>query len=387
VLYGTTTDTSFNFGQRPFSYTPPTGFVALNTYNLPASTITNGAAYMAATLITMTGSTQSVSSLAFQPDFLWFKSRASGSYNHALFNSVVGRQNGLCSNSTGSEASFGTSSAGNDLASFDASGFTVGPNQNFGVFSSGSASSVAWGWKAGTTSASNTNGTITSTVSVGATQGFSVVTYTGTGVTATVGHGLGVAPQMVIVKNRAAAESWRVGHSFMNGGSSPWNYYMNLNGTGAQAASSSVWNNTAPTSTVFSISNDSAVSGNGQSHVAYCFAAVAGYSAFGSYTGNGSSDGPFVYTGFRPRWLLLKNSSNATGYNWILIDSARNSYNVADTYLVPNNSNADTSGSSLVDFVSNGIKLRTSGAGLNNSGDTYIYAAFAENPFKNSLAR
>jgi hypothetical protein len=221
---------------------------------------------------------------------------------------------------------------------------------------------------------------------VGATQGFSVVTYTGTGVTATVGHGLGVAPSMIIVKNRSAVESWRVGHSFMNGGSSPWNYYMNLNGTAAQAASSSVWNNTAPTSSVFSISNDSAVSGNGNALVAYCFAAVAGYSAFGSYTGNGSTDGSFVYTGFRPRWIMIKRTDSAEV--WGMWDTSRDPYNTMPDYLNANNSNQELApGNVQIDSLSNGFKVRNTWVGYNASGGSYVYMTFAENPFKNSLAR
>jgi hypothetical protein len=190
---------------------------------------------------------------------------------------------------------------------------------------------------------------------------------------------------MIIVKNRAAAESWRVGHSSMNNGSSPWSYYMNLNGTGAQVLESSIWNNTAPTSTVFTISNDSAVSGNGQSHVAYCFAAVAGYSAFGSYTGNNSADGPFVYTGFRPRWVMYKRT-DTTG-DWAILDTSRDPYNVEQNRLFANLSNAETTGVTSLDGLSNGFKIRDSAGSCNASGGTYIYAAFAEVPFKSALGR
>jgi hypothetical protein len=375
---------SINFGQQPFTYTPPTGFVALNTYNLPASTITNGAAYMAATLYTGNGSTQSINnavgSTSFQPDFVWIKSR-SVAYNNYLEDSVRGAGKDLSSNATDAEATYSL------LSSFNSNGFTDFTNGTYLASNQSGATYVAWQWKAGTTSASNTNGSITSTVSAGATQGFSVVTYTGTGVTATVGHGLGGAPSMIIVKNRSAVESWRVGHSFMNGGSSPWNYYMNLNATSAQAASSSVWNNTAPTSSVFTISNDSAVSGNGQSHVAYCFSAVAGYSAFGSYTGNGSADGPFVFLGFRPRWVMFKNTT--TGAGWLIFDSSRNTYNLTDLLLQANQANAEAGNSTdnPLDFLSNGFKLRYSNSATNASAEVYIYAAFAENPFKYANAR
>jgi hypothetical protein len=370
------------FGQRPFSYTPPTGFVALNTYNLPASTITNGAAYMAATTYNGNGGTaQTITNTngttSFQPDFVWIKSRNSASFSHRLYDSVRGAGIELYSNATNAESTVAQS-----LTAFASNGFTLGTDLNN---NQSSITYIGWQWKAGTTSASNTNGTITSTVSVGATQGFSVVTYTGTGVTATVGHGLGVAPRMIIVKNRAAAESWRVGHSSMNNGSSPWSYYMNLNGTGAQVLESAIWNNTAPTSTVFTISNDSAVSGNGQSHVAYCFAPVAGYSAFGSYTGNGSTDGPFVYTGFRPRFVIIKCTSDA-GQVWLLLDTSRSTYNVASENLIPNESSVESTNPRL-DFLSNGIKIRNTYGNQNTNGSTYIYMAFAENPMKYALAR
>ena len=367
-----------NFGQRPFSYTPPTGFAALNTYNLPASTITNGAAYMNAVARSGTGATATVA-IAFEPDFIWSKCR-SNAVDNLLFDDVRGLSSVLFSNLTLAEDTSNVYAV-----TTSSSGYGFGSNN--GINGSG-RTYVDWVWKAGGTSASNTNGSITSTVSVGATQGFSVVTYTGTGVTATIGHGLGVAPSMVIVKNRSAVESWRVGHSFMNGGSSPWNYYMNLNGTAAQAASSSVWNNTAPTSTVFSISNDSAVSGSGNALVAYCFAPVAGYSAFGYYTGNGSTDGPFIYTGFRPRWIMIKQSS-ASGEDWTIYDSSRNTYNSTNSVLYADTSSAEFTSNSYVpiDLLSNGFKIRTDGAGRNASSATYIYACFAENPFRNALAR
>jgi len=383
---GQTSDSAaVNFGQRPFSYTPPTGFVALNTYNLPTSTITNGAAYMAATLYTGTGASltvaNTVGSTSFQPDWVWAKSRSAAT-DHALYDSVRGVQKQIESNTTTAET---TETTG--LTAFGSTGFTVGA---LAQMNTSAATYVAWQWKAGTTSSSNTNGSITSTVSAGATQGFSVVTYTGTGVTATVGHGLGVAPSMIIVKNRAAAESWRVGHSFMNGGSSPWSYYMNLNGAGAQVLESAIWNNTAPTSTVFTISNDSAVSGNGQSHVAYCFSAVAGYSAFGSYIGNGTQGaGPFVFLGFRPRYVLVKNAS-VGGRDWHDYDSSRSPFNYSGSNILkPNIADAELTGRNdvQIDMLSNGFRLIGNDAGINESGATFIYMCFAENPFKNSLAR
>jgi hypothetical protein len=370
---------NINFGQRPFSYTPPTGFVALNTYNLPASTITNGAAYMAATTYTGNGSTQSISnsvnSISFQPDFVWLKSR-SNAYSHALFDSVRGATKQLSSDSTGAEATYA-----NSMTAFNSNGFSVGSDA---IGNGNTSTFVGWQWKAGTTSASNTNGSITSTVSVGATQGFSVVTYTGTGANATVGHGLGVAPQMVIVKSRSLATGWNVYHQYAN--ASPASGVMTLQTTDAFFANIA-WNSTVPTSSVFSIGPTGyGVNNSAATYVAYCFSAVAAYSAFGSYTGNGSADGPFVFTNFSPRWVMVKRTDTAD--DWFIIDTSRNTYNVATTALYPNSSSSETSnGFYNLDILSNGFKVRATNAVVNASGGTYIYACFASNPLKLSLAR
>ncbi len=191
-----------------------------------------------------------------------------------------------------------------------------------------------------------------------------------------------VAPKMIIVKGRSIAESWRVGHNSVNNGSSPWNYYMALNLTNAAAAASTVWNNTAPTSSVFSIGTDSAMNSNTNTYVAYCWAAIAGYSAFGSYTGNGSTDGPFNYVGFRPKFIMLKRT-DTTG-NWTMYDATRNTYNAGSYPLYPNLSNAEDASLDHFDWLSNGFKMKSTNQ--NASGGTFIYACFASNPFKNSNA-
>jgi hypothetical protein len=366
-----------NFGQRPFIYTPPTGYVALNTFNLPDSTIKNGAGYMAATTYTGTGSSltiaNTVGSTSFQPDFVWVKSRSAAT-DHALYDSVRGTTKDLVSNSTAAET---TQSTG--LTAFGSTGFTVGA---LAKMNTSSATYVGWQWKAGGSSSSNTNGSITSTVSAGATQGFSVATYTGNGSAgATFGHGLGVAPNFVIIKERGNANGWLCYHS-----STGNTGYLELDATLAFQTLSTVWNNTTPSSSVVTLGTVSNVNRNGGTFVAYCFAAVAGFSAFGSYTGNGSSDGPFVYLGFRPRFFMLKNITSAQ--SWSVQDTARSAYNVGSAVLQPNNSNAEATGTDLVDILSNGFKIRQSSAGNNNNnGDTYVYACFAENPFKNALAR
>jgi hypothetical protein len=365
-----------NWGQQPFVYTPPTGYVALNTFNLPDSTIKNGAGYMAATTYTGNGGTLAVSNavngVSFQPDLVWIKMR-SGAAGNELFDSIRGANIVLYSNATNAEANVGT------MSTFGSGGFTA-VYQAADVSTNNSGSTfVGWQWKAGGTSSSNTNGSITSTVSVGATQGFSVVTYTGTGANATVGHGLGVAPSMMIIKNRASVTNWIV-YSNVIGAAN----FLNLNLTNASAAATTTFNSTAPTSSVFSIGTSTGVNASGSSHVAYCFAAVAGYSAFGSYTGNGSTDGPFVYLGFRPRYVMVKNTGGAA--QWYIYDTARDTYNIATNGLFASSSQAETA-IAWVDFLSNGFKLRGTSTDFNGSGTTYIYACFAENPFKNALAR
>jgi hypothetical protein len=366
---------AFNAGQRPFSYTPPTGFVALNTYNLPTSTIVKGNTVMDATLYTGTGANQSIVNAAgFKPDFVWGKLR-NGADQNFLVNSVAGATNYLVSNSTQSEVADATT-----IASLNSNGFTVGTNTNLNR--SGGYNFVGWQWQAGQGStSSNTNGTITSTVSVNASAGFSIVTYTGNGIDgATVGHGLGVAPQMIITKKRDAVGTdygWSTYH-VSNGNANIW-----LNLTNAKNPGN--WN-TAPTSSVFTpailLYNNVLAS----TYVNYCWTPISGYSAFGSYTGNGSTDGAFVYTGFRPKFVLIKRTDSA-GYYWRIWDSSRATYNAGLPILYPNVSDAEDSVSDVYDLLSNGFKLRTTTTGSNASGGTYIYAAFAENPFKNSLAR
>ena len=388
---GTYLSASLNHGQRPFAYTPPTGFNALNTQNLPAASIVNGASYMAATTYTGTGSSLSVSnsvnSVSFQPDFIWFKSRSSSAY-HALFDVVRGRANGLASNATDAEAT--SVNAGDNLVSFDANGFTVGSVATAPFWNSANGSGlslVAWQWKAGGTAVTNTAGSITSQVSANTTAGFSVVTYTGNGSSsATVGHGLGVIPAMVVTKGRSGSTEWMVKHQSLPTGQ---NLILNqtIDAPASLGFSQGVIANLTSASNFGFTSGSSGVNNSNQSgvtYVAYCFAAIPGYSAFGSYTGNGSSDGPFVFLGFRPRFVLVKGTAVSSWYIW---DSSRGAYNVINETLYPNLSNAEGGSGGIIDFLSNGFKIRTTGSDLNTNGNTMIYAAFAENPLKFSLAR
>jgi hypothetical protein len=278
--------------------------------------------------------------------------------------------------STGAESTSYQWFSTNEFTS--ANGFTLGVD----VGTNGSAYTfMSWNWKAGGTGVSNSAGSITSTVSANTTAGFSIVTYTGTGSAATVGHGLGVAPSMILQKNRTGYD-WRVYH--VSAGNTNELY---LNQTTA-ATTASTWNNTTPTTTVFSVGSGSAVNGGGFACVAYCFAEVAGYSRFGSYVGNGSTTGPFIYTGFRPRFVMIKIASGAT-YNtdsWFMFDTVRGTYNDNNPYLLPNSAGAEGA-FTAPEIFSNGFYLNTNSNALNYSSSTYIFAAFAETPFKYARAR
>jgi hypothetical protein len=367
-----------NFGQRPFAYTAPSGFKALCTQNLPEPTIVDGGEYFNTVLYTGNGSTQSITGVGFQPDWTWVKAR-SQPYSHAIVDSVRGVSRPLRSNGTDAEYF----ESGKSVYQFNSDGFSVSEPTGFGSVNENTTTYVAWNWKANGAGVSNTDGTITSTVSANTDSGFSIVTYTGTGANATVGHGLGVAPRMMIVKQRSGgAQDWAVYHASLGATQS-----ISLNTTGAAYTVATNWNNTAPTSTVFSVGSRFETNESGATFVAYVFAAIPGYSAFGSYTGNGSADGPMIFTNFRPAFLLIKNVSAAEP--WIIFDSARNTYNFVDAQLRPSESSAENpAGSSFsFDFLSNGFKVRSSASAFNGSGNTMIYAAFAENPFKYSLAR
>jgi hypothetical protein len=378
--YGNTTGGDVNFGQRAFAYTAPSGFKALCTQNLPTPAVVQGDDYFNTVLWTGNGaSSRSITGVGFQPDFVWIKSRSTVT-SHALFDQIRGAQKWLGSNSASVEQTY----AGT-LDAFGSDGFTVGSDA---WANGGSTTYAAWNWKANGAGSSNTAGSISSTVSASTTAGFSIVTYaSGAAGQKTVGHGLGVAPSMIITKSRDSATfNWGVYHRSVTDTTSK---FLRLNTTDAVVTFSTVWGAALPTSTVFGITSNGGVVEN-TNCIAYCFAEVAGYSAFGSYTGNGSADGPFVYTGFRPRYILTKVSST-TG-SWLIHDTVRDPYNVsnlelqADTSLAEYNTNTAGAGDRF-DILSNGFKNRSSNSGANASGATYIYAAFAENPFKFSLAR
>jgi hypothetical protein len=334
---------------------------------------------MDASLYTGTGSALTVTNAGqFKPDFVWLKSR-SNAYNHGLFDSVRGALKVIQSSSTAAEA---TESAGTSLTDFNSNGFALGTNGSTVSTNVSAATFVGWQWQAGqgsTTTGTGTGGITSVTQSVNTTAGFSIVTYTGSGSNGTVTHGLGVAPKMIIVKTINAVDNWAVYHSSIGA-----TQYLQLNTTNASASSITLWNDTSPTSTVFSVGTNNDVNGSARTYVAYCWAEIAGFSKFSSYTGNSSSDGVFVYLGFRPKYLMIKRTDAAN--SWYIYDSSRNPYNTSKLVIFAELSSAEaTSTTSDIDLVSNGFKIRGADSGINVG--TYIYMAFAENPFKNANAR
>jgi len=323
-------------------------------------------------LYTGTGSSLAISGLNFQPDLTWVKGR-SGATEHVLTDSVRGVTKEISSNDTGAEET-----VAQGLTAFGSDGFTVGTD---GSYNTSSATYASWNFKAGGTASSNSDGSITSSVSANTTSGFSIVSYTGTGLAATVGHGLGVAPKMIIVKMRSGASAWYVYHA--SNTTAPETDFLQLQGTNATADAATIWNDTAPTATVFSLGTSTGLNASGSTNIAYCFADTS-MSKFGSYTGNGSADGPFVYTGFKPAWIMVKGSS-FSGENWDIYDNKRETFNVMDSTLKADSSDAESSNALFnVDFTAQGFKLRNGHTGSNQSGSTYIYMAFASEPFVTS---
>jgi len=375
-----------NFGQRPFAYTAPSGFKALCTANLPTPTIGIGSTAMDVKLYTGNGSTQTISGLNFSPDLVWIKCRSSIEDN-VLSDIIRGTNKFLYSNATNAE----DTAYNNVFNSFDSTGFTLGYQAGFGGVNVNSRTYAAWCWDAGSSTVSNTSGSITSSVRASASAGFSVVTFNSGGSNGefTVGHGLGVAPKFIIMKSRTRnGGPWWVHHLSTTDTTTK---YLQLSATAAMldnGGSGSIWGAALPTSTLFGFSV-----GAGRAHlqnediVSYCFTPVDGYSSFGSYTGNGSADGPFVYTGFRPRWILFKkSSSSANAQSWNIIDATRLGYNAPNYPLYPNSSSAEVTNNTL-DILSNGFKIRVGDVYDNENNGTYIYAAFAESPINYSRAR
>jgi hypothetical protein len=375
--YGAGDRATLNFGQRPFAYAAPSGYKVLCSTNLPTPVAQSNTAFDAVAY-TGNGTARSITGFNFSPDLAWIKARSSSSWWHQLQDTVRGATKRLASNDSGVEATDATT-----LTSFNSDGFSLGTSTSY---NENATTYIAWAWDAGTATAVNTAGTLTANVRVNSTAGISIVGYTGNSASnQTVGHGLGAVPAFIIVKARdyGSAANWVVYHKNLT---NQTDYLLLLNGGDAQINIANYWGSAAPTSSVFGVKGGTYDNNhNNINHIAYCFAEVPGFSAFGSYTGNGSADGPFVYTGFRPAFIMVKNITDAA-VNWRMLDTTRSTANPLNFELYPNLTNSEQTFAAL-DFLSNGVKLRVNDTKYNASGKTYIYAAFAEQPFKYSRAR
>ena len=313
---------------------------------------------------------RTVTGVGFQPDWVWLKGRSEPEH-HTLNDVVRGANKQIYSH-----LAYGEATDTDRLQSFDSDGFTLGTDV---IVNKNSETFVSWNWLAGGSASSNTDGSITSTVSANQTSGFSVVTTTGTGSNATIGHGLGAAPAMIIGKRRDSGSSqWRVYNKNLSSNS----HILFLDTTDAeQGSNSATWNNTAPTSSVFSVGTSGDVNASSGTFVFYCFAEKKGYSKFGTYTGNGNVDGPFVYTGFKPAWVMTKRTDAAS--HWQIFDNKRSPFNEMDERLKASENSAEDTNLAR-DFVSNGFKIRNNNGTINGSGVDMIYMAFAEAPFVSS---
>ena len=328
------------------------------------STINKSTDYFSTKLYTGNGSTQSITGVGFQPDFCWNKNRSSAT-SHQLFDSVRGATKRIYSDSTAAE-----DTNTNSLTSFDSDGFSVGS----GSSANGNGNNiVSWNWRASGSTASNSSGSINSTVSVNTTAGFSIVTWAGTNAQATIGHGLGVAPSLIIVKNRTSAVNWLAYFKPLGA-----NKYLEFNLTNGSGTSNTEWGNTAPTSTVFTVGNTGSTNTYGANYVAYCFAEKVGYSKVGKYIGNNNANGTSIYTGFAPKFILLKKDG---GDGWWLVDDKQaNPLPNPNTQMIVSNTNAtdNNSVSPFIDIYSNGFKLRSTWSGVNGNGSDYVYYAVGQ---------
>jgi hypothetical protein len=377
-----------NFGQYPFRYTPPTDHLSLCTTNLPDPTIADGSIYFDTKLWTGDGnSTRTISSYGFSPDFVWIKNRTLTGWQHVLYDQIRGAGTSsvvksLSTNSTRSEASGNDANHGY-LSGFTSDGFDLVKGSQAGgdYVNHNTNAYVGWAWDAGTSTVSNSDGSITSNVRANASAGFSIIGFTGNAtVGATIGHGLNSKPEFFTIKVRSSEANWYTYHKAYGA-----TKYLTLDRTHAAVANTYL-NNTEPTSSVITLNNTFEVNGVNENIICLAWTSVAGYSSFGSYQGNGSVDGTFVFTGFRPRFILLKRY-DASGHSWNIMDTARSTNNVVAATLFPDSSAAEASSVSM-DILSNGFKFRTSSGGPNGSGMDYIYAAYAEHPFaSNARAR
>jgi hypothetical protein len=329
------------------------------------STIDKPSDYFNTVLYTGSNSTQSVTGVGFQPDLVWIKNRTS-TPDHMLNDAVRTAGKQINSNTTTAELDR------TYFQSFNSDGFSL--EGNVSDYNQSGSNFASWNWKANGAGSANTDGSINSTVSANTTASFSIVKWVGTGSNATIGHGLGVKPAMIITKPTSAVGSWYTYHKSLDATD-----FIKLNSTDATADNATIWNDTEPTTSVFTTGT---AFDSGRTFIAYCFAEKTGYSKFGSYTGNGNADGTFIYTGFKPAFVIIKVSSRA-GFTWVMYDNKRDTFNTVGQLLQPDVSDAELT-SNIIDFLSNGIKMRNNSLGTNGSGDTYIYMCFAENPFVGS---
>ena len=336
------------------------------------TTIKKPSDYFNTKLYTGNESTNAITGVGFQPDFVWMKNRDSA-YYHGLYDSVRGTGNTKSLYSNAAEAE-GQNSGNMNLASFNSDGFTLGATSSTNIINKSSQNHVSWNWKANGAGSANTAGSISSTVSANTTSGFSIVSYTGTGSNATVGHGLGSLCKWIIIKRLNGTNNWEIGNTAMG-----WGKHIYFTTT-AQMTNSNRFQDTAPTNSVFYIGDGEGVNASGGNYIAYCFAEKQGFSKFGSYVGNSgnNADAPFIYTGFKPAFFLVKNTAQASA--WEMYDSKRLGYNDKNYQLRANENAAEGATSDYVDFLSNGLKIRHQGGGINETGDTFIYTAFAEEP-------
>jgi hypothetical protein len=357
-LEGTTNRVTheWNFGQLGFDYTPPAGFKALKSANLPKPEIINSGKYFNVVTYTGNGGTQSITGVGFKPDLVWIKDRDSA-FNHGLYDVERGPSQTLFSNSSNTESTF------SGVTSFDTDGFTVGSNN---IANANGDEFVAWCFRKGVT------------------PGFDIVGYTGDGNTSqTISHSLGAVPAVMIVKNRSNANDWMIYHHETV--SDPETDFLRLNTTDVLTDNINIWNDTAPTSSGFTVGSSNLVNANGDNYIAYLWTEVPGFSRFGSYVGNGNSDGPFVWCGFRPAFVMFKDAETAS--SWSMYDTTRSPYNTVDERLEADTSDAEDGGNNQLDILSNGFKLRSPDTFTNDNGRRFIFMAFAENPFKYSNAR
>ena len=326
--------------------------------------------YFNTVLYTGNGTARDITGVGFQPDWTWIKSR-SQAYSHTVWDSVRGAGQRLITNATDSEET-----QTNDMSAFLSDGFSLGTGN---ITNQSSQTYASWNWLASNTTASNTDGSITSTVSANTTSGFSIVSYTGNGTAgATIGHSLGSVPKMIIVKSRSDVGVWAVYNENIGNSNG-----LFLNETYNALSEPAFWNSTSPTSSVFSVGTSNDTNGSSRTYIAYCFAPKSGFSAMGQYTGNGSTDGSFCYLGFKPAFIMIKGTSLYS--DWNIWDNKRPDYNVVNRSLEPHQSDAETvSAGRDIDILSNGFKARGTSSSMNSSGGTYIYMAFAESPFTTS---